>query len=76
MDTVDVELMIRMVKGIYMYRKDHTAESMVFSPLSRTVIPFPFLCRKIQAFQDENRQAMAWDNNSAMPYFSSPPKVK
>ena len=41
MDTVDVELMIRMVKGIYMYRKDHTAESMVFSPWSRTVIPFP-----------------------------------
>ena len=26
-DTVDVELTIRMVKGIYTYRKDHTAES-------------------------------------------------
>ena len=39
-DTVDVELMVRMVKGIFTYRKDHTAESMVFSPWSRTVIPF------------------------------------
>ena len=32
MDTMDVELMIWMVKGIYMYRKDHTAKSMVCSP--------------------------------------------
>ena len=32
MDTVDVELMFRIVKGIYTYRKDHTAESTVFSP--------------------------------------------
>ena len=76
MDTVDVELMIRTVKGIYTYRKDHTAESMVFSQWSRTVIPFPSLHRKIQAFQDENRQVMAWDNNNAMPYFSTPPKPK
>ena len=51
-DMVDVELTVRMVKGIYTYRKDHMAKSMVFSPLSRTVIPFPSLCRKIQAFQD------------------------
>ena len=30
-DTVDVELTIRMVKGIYTYCKDHTAESTIFS---------------------------------------------
>ena len=46
-DTVDVELTIRMIKGIYMYRKDHTAKSMVFSPWSRTIIPFASLHRKI-----------------------------
>ena len=40
MDTVDVELMVRMVKGIYMYRKKHMTESTVFSPWSRTVTPF------------------------------------
>ena len=43
MDAVDVELMVRMVKGIYTYRKDHTAKSTVFSPWGRTVIPFPSL---------------------------------
>ena len=76
MDIVDVELMIRIVKGIYTYRKDHTAKSTVFSQWSRTVIPFPSLHRKIQAFQDESRQPMAWDNNNAMPYFSALPKPK
>ena len=75
-DTVDVELTIRTVKGIYTYRKDHMAESMVFSPWSRIVIPFPSLCRKIQVFQNESRQAMAWDNNNATPYFSAPPKSR
>ena len=69
-DTVDIELTIRRVKGIYTYRKDHTA------PWSRTMIPFPSLCRKIQAFQDESRQVTAWDNNNAMPYFSVPPKPR
>ena len=74
--TVDVELMIRTVKGIYTYRKDHTAKSMVFSLWSRTVTPFPLLCRKIQAFQSKSRQTTMWDNNNAMPYFSAPPKPK
>ena len=31
-DMVGVELTIGTVKGIYTYRKDHIAESMVFSP--------------------------------------------
>ena len=68
-DMMDVELMIRMVKGIYTYRKDHTVESMVFPPWSKTVIPFSLLCRKIQTFQSKSRQAMAKDNNNATPYF-------
>ena len=75
-DTLDVELTIRTVKGIYTYRKDHMAESTLFSPWSRTVIPFPLLCRKIQAFQDKSRQMPVWDNNNAMPYFLAPPKPK
>ena len=75
-DTVDVELTIRMVKGIYMYRKDHTAESTVFSPWSRTIIPFPSLCKKIQAFQDENGQTSVWNKSHATPYFSAQPQPK
>ena len=46
MDTVDVELTIRMVKGIYTYGKDHTAKSSVFSPWSKTVIPSPPYARR------------------------------
>ena len=76
MDTVDIELMIQMVKGIYTYRKDHTAKSTVFSPWSRTIIPFPSLQRKFQAFQNENRQMTAWNNDHASPYFSTPTKPK
>ena len=75
-DMVDVELTIRTIKGIYTYRKDHVAKSMVFSPWSRIMIPFPLFCRKIQAFQDKSRQALVWDNNNAMPYISTPPKPK
>ena len=76
MDTVDVELMIRTVNDIYTYRKDHMAESTVFSPWSRTVIPFPSLCKKIQAFQDEIRQTSAWNKGHATSYFSTPAQPK
>ena len=30
-DMVDVDLTIQTVKGIYMYRKDHTTESIIYS---------------------------------------------
>ena len=62
-----------MVKGIYTYRKDHTAKSMVFSPGSRTIIPFLSLQRKIQAYQDENKQLSAWNKEHAAPYFPTQP---
>ena len=76
MDMVDVELMIRTVKGIYTYRKDHTAKSIVFSPWSTNVIPFPSLHKKIQAFQEENRQTSAWNKGHATSYFSTQPQPK
>ena len=68
-DTVDVELTIRMVKGIYTYCKDHTAESTVFSPWTKNVIPFPSLRWKIQAFQDDNSKQMTTWNTSMTPKF-------
>ena len=75
-DMVDVELIIRTIKGIYTYRKDHVAKSTVFSPWSGTVIPFPSLCKKIQAYQDENRQTSAWNKGHAAPYFPAQPQPK
>ena len=72
MDTVDVEHTVRTLKGIYTYRKDHMAKSMVFSPWSTTIIPFPSLRRKIQAYQ----QTSAWNKGHAMLYFSTQPQPK
>ena len=54
-DTVDVELTIRMVKGIYIYHKDHTAESTIFTLWSKSVTPFPSLRKKIKAFKEDSR---------------------
>ena len=71
-DTVDVELTIKTVKGIYTYCRDHTVEPTIFSPWSKSVIPFPSLRWKTQAFKDNNKQVtMMWDN-SAMPLFFTP----
>ena len=73
-DTVDVELTISKVKGIYTYCKDHTEESTIFSPWSKSVIPFPSVRQMIQAYKNDNKQVtMIWDNG-IMPQFSAPQK--
>ena len=71
MDTVDVELIVWMVKGIYTYRKSHTT---IFTPLNKKVIPFPYIRCKIQAYQDDKRNetALPWNNGSTFQ-FSAPP---
>ena len=56
MDKVDVNLTIRMVKGIYMYCKDHTMESTIFTLWSKSVIPFPSLTQTIQAFRNDKNK--------------------
>ena len=71
-DTVDIELTIRTVKGIYTYCKDHTVESMIFSLWSKSVISFPSLRQKIQVFKDISRgQATVMWNNGMTPQFSA-----
>ena len=76
MDTVDVDLTIWTVKGIYAYRKDHTMESMIFTPWSKKFIPLPSLRWKIQAFQNDKRWEMTvrWNDGIAFQ-FSTPPKI-
>ena len=73
-DTVDIELTIRTVKGIYTCCKDHTEESTIFSPWSKSVIPFPSLRWNIQTSEDNNiskQVTMTWDNGMT-PQFSTP----
>ena len=43
-DTVDIDLR---VTGIYTYHKDNTMELTIFTPWSKSVIPFPSLRQKI-----------------------------
>ena len=76
MGMVDVDLTIWTVKGMYTYRKDHTAESMIFTPWSKKVIPFPSLRQKMQAFLDNKRQetTVPWSDGSAFQ-FPAPPKM-
>ena len=76
MDMVDVEFTIRVVKGIYKYRKDHMAKSTMFSQWSGTITPFPSLQRKIQVYQDRNNQMLAWNKGHAESYFPTQPQPK
>ena len=73
-DTVDVELTVQTVKRIYTYRKDHTTESMIFTPWSKKMILFPSLRRKIQTYQDDKRiETVLPRNNGNTFQFSAPP---
>ena len=55
MDTIDVEIMVRMVKGIHTFKKDHTTETATCCPLSRKIKPFLSLQKKIKAYEEEKR---------------------
>ena len=69
-DMMDIDLTIRTVKGIYTYRKDHTAESTIFTLWSKKVIPFPSLRQKIQAHKHNKRQntVMPWNNGNPVQF--------
>ena len=68
-DTVDVELTVWMVKGIYVYRKDHTMESTIVTSWSKNVTPFPSLRHKIEAYKDKQRdkKVLQWTNSFQFP---------
>ena len=73
-DTVDVELTLRMVQGIYIYRKDYTAETTIFTLWSKSVTPFPSLMKKIKAFKEDTRgqTTSPWMPSDSTP--TNPPK--
>ena len=54
-DMIDVELTNRMVQGIYIYCKAHTAESTIFTPWSKSVSHFPSLRKKTKIFKEDSR---------------------
>ena len=73
-DMVDVDLNIQTVKGIYLYRKDHTMQSMIFTPWGKKVIPFSSLRWKIQVFQDDKRQKtmISWNDGNTFQFSTLP----
>ena len=68
---VDIELTIRTVQGMYIYHKDHTAESTIFTPWSKSVTPLPSLRKKIKAFKEDcqGQTTLTW-----VPLVSTPTK--
>ena len=69
-DTVDTELTLKMVQGIYLFRKYHTTETTIFTQWSKSVIPFPSLRKKIKAFKEETK---GQSSSPWMPIDSTPP---
>ena len=76
-DTDDIELTIRTVQGIYIYRKDHTAKTTIFTPWSKSVIPFPSLSKKIKAFKEDTRGQITspWMSSDPQILLSTPGKI-
>ena len=74
-DTIDVELTLRTVQGIYIYCKDHTVETTIFTPWSKSVTPFPSFRRKIKAFKEESKgqTTLTWTPSDSNQI--SPPKL-
>ena len=74
---VDIDSTVRTINGIYMYRKDHTVESTIFTPWSKKVIPFPSLrCTRYRhSRMTEDRNMMIPWNDGNTVQFSTPPKM-
>ena len=65
LDTIDVEFIIRTIKGIHMLWKDQTTETATCSHWSRQIKPFPSLQKKMEVYEDERK-----DGNS--PFCPNP----
>ena len=74
MDTVDVELTVQRVKDIYTYRKNHTAESTIFTLWSKKVTPFSSLRHKIQTYHGDKRseRVLPWNNGNTFQFSAHP----
>ena len=64
-DIIGIEVTVRIVKGIHLYRKDHTSEQVTCSPWNRWMKLFLSLQKKTEVYEEEKR-----DENS--PFHSNP----
>ena len=54
-DTIDIEIMVRTMKGIYTFKKDHSNQTSSCSPWGWQFHPFPFLVKKMKVYLEESR---------------------
>ena len=54
-DTIYIEIMVRKLKGIHTFRKDHSSQSSVCSLWGSHVKPLPSLCRKKEDYIKERQ---------------------
>ena len=74
MDTIGVELMVRMVKGIHMFRQDHMTEAATYRPWIRWMKPFPSLQKKIKAYKEKRNENSPFLPNPSSSQKSIPNK--
>ena len=54
-DTIDVEITVRMVKGIHTFKGDQTTPVISCRPWSSQLHPFPSLAKKMKTYLQERR---------------------
>ena len=55
-ETVDIEVKVKMMRGIHMFRRDHTTQVMSCKPWSSRFCPYPSLIMKMQNLPGIRRQ--------------------
>ena len=75
-DTIDIELTVRTVKEIHIFRKDQTVKTATRSPLSRQMKLFPSLQKKIEAYKGEKREERSLFHPNLNPFTKRSPFSK
>ena len=63
-DTVDMEMTIWMVDGIYTYRRDQTTQMTSYSPWGRQVKPFSSLRKNITDYKEQKKESHEKQNSN------------
>ena len=71
-DTIDVEITVRILKGIHIFRKNHGMQSSVCSSWGSAIKSFPSLCRKMATIIRERQ--IIFDPFHSHQSFPSGPK--
>ena len=76
-DTVDVEVKVKTMRGIHMFRRDWTTQVILCNPWSTRLCPYPSLIRKMKTYLElEGKLGNQPCTNVFLPNkYSSPKKT-